>query len=98
MHTTRMTLLAAALLGLAACATTGDGAWPDGVPPDAAQVTRTESNGDQITEYRIDGQLRAVQVVPSRGPAYFLYDRNGDGSIDRDRDDVPQTYYRLFGW
>jgi len=36
--------------------------------------------------------------VPSRGPAYFLYDRDGDGSIDGDRDDVPQTYFKLFGW
>lgn len=97
MHTTRLTLLAAALLGLAACASTGIGG-PDGIPPDAEQATRTESNGDQITEYRINGQLRAVQVVPSRGPAYFLYDRNGDGSIDGDRDDVPQTYFKLFGW
>ncbi|TDK30631.1 DUF2782 domain-containing protein [Luteimonas terrae] len=98
MHTTRLPLLAAALLGLAACATTGSGAFPEGISPDAEQVTRTESNGDQIIEYRINGQLRAVQVVPSRGPAYFLYDRNGDGSIDGDRDDVPQTYFKLFGW
>ncbi|PBJ81549.1 hypothetical protein CMZ84_15265 [Lysobacteraceae bacterium NML93-0399] len=98
MHRIRTALLAAALLGLTACATTGDGAWPDGIPPDAQQVTRTESNGDQITEYRINGQLRAVQVVPSRGPAYFLYDRDGDGSIDGDRDDVPQTYFELFSW
>lgn len=98
MHRTRTALLAAALLALSACATTGADGLPDGVPADAEQVTRTEPNGDRITEYRIAGQLRAVQVVPSRGPAYFLYDRNGDGSIDGDRDDVPQTYYRLFGW
>lgn len=97
MHRFRTALLAAALCGLTACATTG-GDLPAGIPADAEQVTRTEANGDQITEYRIAGQLRAVQVVPSRGPAYFLYDRNGDGSIDGDRDDVPQTYYRLFGW
>ena len=98
MHTTRLMLLTAALLGLSACTTTGPGAMPDGIPADAEQVTRTESNGDQITEYRINGQLRAVQVVPSRGVAYFLSDRDGDGSIDGDRDDVPQTYFKLFGW
>lgn len=97
MHRIRNALLAAALCALTACATAG-GDLPAGIPADAEQVTRTESNGDRITEYRIAGQLRAVQVVPSRGPAYFLYDRNGDGSIDGDRDDVPQTYFRLFGW
>lgn len=94
----RTALLAACLVGLTACATTGGSALPDGVPVDAEQVTRTESNGDQITEYRISGQLRAVQVVPSRGPSYFLYDRDGDGSMDGDRDNVPQTYFKLFGW
>jgi outer membrane biogenesis lipoprotein LolB len=94
----RHAALAIALMGLTACATSGGAGMPEGVPADAEQVTRTESNGDQITEYRIAGQLRAVQVVPSRGPAYFLYDRDGDGSIDGDRDDVPQTYFRLFGW
>lgn len=94
----RIALFAGCLAALSACATTGGSGLPEGVPADAEQVTRTESNGDQITEYRIGGQLRAVQVVPSRGPAYFLYDRNGDGSIDGDRDDVPQTYFKLFGW
>ena len=98
MHRLRTALLATALLGLSACATTGGSGLPEGVPADAEQVTRIESNGDQITEYRIAGQLRAVQVVPSRGPAYFLYDRDGDGSIDGDRDSVPQTYFKLFGW
>jgi len=97
MHRFRTALLAAALCGLTACATTGDD-LPEGIPADAEQVTRREANGDQITEYRIAGQLRAVQVVPSRGPTYYLYDRDGDGSIDNEGDDVPQTYYRLFSW
>jgi len=97
MTASRTAVLAIALLGLSACASTGQD-QPDGIPADAEQVTRTESNGDRITEYRINGQLRAVQVVPSRGPAYFLYDRDGDGSIDGDRDSVPQTYFKLFDW
>ena len=62
----KRTLLAAALLGLSACATSGGSGLPEGVPADAEQVTRTESNGDQITEYRIAGQLRAVfERVPA---------------------------------
>ncbi|MEN4903940.1 DUF2782 domain-containing protein [Luteimonas sp. TWI1416] len=97
MSASRTAVLAIALLGLSACVSPG-ASLPDGIPADAEQVTRTESNGDRITEFRVAGQLRAVQVVPSRGPAYFLYDRDGDGSIDSDRDDVPQTYFKLFGW
>ncbi|PBS11834.1 hypothetical protein CMZ82_12530 [Lysobacteraceae bacterium NML93-0792] len=98
MSAPRTALILAALLGLSACATTGDGMSPDGIPADAVETTRVEANGDRITEFRVAGQLRAVRVIPSRGVTYYLYDRDGDGSIDSDRDSVPQTYFKLFGW
>ncbi|MCD9047964.1 DUF2782 domain-containing protein [Luteimonas sp. MHLX1A] len=86
-------------LGLAACASTPGTSGPEGLPADAMETTRTEANGDVITEYRIAGQLRAVRVQPSRGPVYYLYDRDGDGSIDnREGDNPPVTYFRLFEW
>lgn len=87
--------LAGALVAgaLAACATAGQPRIPEG----AVQNTRTEANGDTITEYRVGTELRVVHVVPARGPAYYLYDRDGDGRIDRD-DRAPMTYYKLFGW
>jgi len=83
-----------AVLGLSACVTTN--ALPPEIPEGAEQVTRTEANGDKITEYRINGQLRMLYVVPSRGTPYFLYDRGGrPGST---HDNPPQTYFKLFGW
>lgn len=88
-------VLATALL-LPACATPGDG--PDGIPPGAVETTRTEPNGDVVTEYRVDGRVRALKVVPSRGPTYYLYDRNGDGIVDRERDGISPVYYKLFEW
>jgi Protein of unknown function (DUF2782) len=88
--------LVSALLALSACATMpGD---PADIPPDAVPTTRTEANGDVITEYRVAGQLRMVKVEPSRGPAYYLYDRDGDGLPDREGDNPPQTYFKLFEW
>jgi len=40
-----------------------------------------------------------VKVVPSRGPTFYIYDRNGDGTInERDAKDGPMTYYKLFSW
>jgi hypothetical protein len=95
---TRTFLQAAALgavLSLAGCATTG------GAPVDVAGAdvaSRTMDNGDVVEEYRVGGQLRMVKITPPRGPAYYLYDRDGDGSLDRDRDDVPATYWKLFQW
>lgn len=86
--------LACALL-LSACATLDGGG---DIPEDAVESTRTEPNGDQVTEFRVDGRLRALKVVPSRGPTYYLYDRNGDGVVDEERDGVQPVYFKLFEW
>lgn len=87
----------AAILLLSSCATLDGPAGVD-IPPDAVATTRTEANGDVITEYRIGTQLRAVKVVPARGPTYYLYDRNGDGIVDPDRDGISPVYFKLFEW
>lgn len=95
--------LAAVLLaatGLAACASSG-GAPADAayaVPEGAVEVVRVQDNGDVVHEYRVQGQLRMVKVVPVRGPTYYLVDRNGDGRLSPEDGDVPATYYKLFGW
>ncbi len=90
--------LFSALLVLSACATTIPADPAVDIPPDAVPTTRTEANGDVITEYRVAGQLRVVKVEPSRGPAYYLYDRDGDGLPDKAGDNPPQTYFKLFEW
>ena len=89
-------LLLPLALALAACATTADPAID--IPPDAVENTRTEANGDVITEYRVAGQLRMVRVQPPRGPAYYLYERNGQLLSTKAGDNPPQTYFKLFSW
>ena len=83
-------------LALTACAT----ASPESMlSKDAVPVTRTESNGDVITEYRVAGAMTMVKVVPFRGPTYYIYDRNGDGMVnDADGKDGPLTSYKLYSW
>ena len=62
-------------------------------------ASRTEANGDVVTEYRVAGALKMVKVQPFRGPAYYIYDRNGDGVVnDADAKGGPLTYYKLFSW
>ncbi|HET6395326.1 MAG TPA: DUF2782 domain-containing protein [Pseudoxanthomonas sp.] len=86
----------AALLAAAGCATTGQ---PPVDVSGAEVASRTLENGDVLEEYRVAGQLRMVRITPVRGPAYYLYDRDGDGALDRDeRDDLPQVYWKLFQW
>jgi len=89
--------LAASLL-LAGCATTGGADAP--VDVSGAEVaSRVLENGDRMDEYRVGGQLRMVRITPVRGPAYYLYDRDGDGTLDRDdADNLPQVYWKLFQW
>ncbi len=90
----RHAIAASLVLALVACATTpGEPRVPDG----AVSNIRTEANGDVITEYRVEGALRMVKVQPARGPAYYVYDRNGDGKVDAG-DGGPATYFKLFSW
>lgn len=94
---------AAALLAsiaLAACATIPGQADAPPIDLAGAEVaSRTLDNGDVIEEYRVGTQLRMVKITPVRGQAYYLYDRDGDGALDRDdTDKLPQTYWKLFSW
>lgn len=47
------------------------------------EVTIIQQEGRIIEEYRIDGQLRAVRVIPVNGRPYYLIDTDGDGRLDR---------------
>ena len=98
-----LAVLAALLLG--ACASSGE-ALPvpqtaDGVPlvpEDSVEAVVVQDNGDVVHEYRVQGQLVMLKVVPARGPTYYLIDRNGDGRVSPEDGEAPTTYYKLFSW
>ena len=95
------TLAALALLALAAgCATAPQDPTAPPIPEGSEQATRTEANGDVVTEYRVGGSLAMVRVVPKNGPTYYVTDSDGDGRLDRNSDgtrNVP-VYFKLYGW
>lgn len=98
-------LLAFAMVGVllaSGCATTAGSAQqqPDVDLADAQVAVRTETNGDVIEEYRVAGQLRMVKVTPARGPAYYLFDENGDGRLDKSKGEGPVSpvYWKIYGW
>ena len=90
----RKTLLIVFALALSACATVP----PEDMLANAEPLTRTEANGDVITEYRVAGALKMVKVVPFRGPTYYIHDRDGDGKLDWNEGEAPMTYYKLYSW
>ncbi len=92
------TLMLASLLLLAGCASMG-GAGAPPVDVKGADVSkRTMDNGDVIEEYRVSGQLRMVKVTPARGAPFYMYDKNGDGRFDNDKDGVSPVYWKLYSW
>ena len=51
---------------------------------DEPEVTIRRSGENTVSEYRVNGQLRAVKVQPDGDfPPYFLYDTDGNGTLDR---------------
>ncbi|WP_066091964.1 DUF2782 domain-containing protein [Xanthomonas massiliensis] len=91
-------LILAPLLLLAGCASVGDAGAPPVDVSGADVATKTMDNGDVVQEYRVGGQLRMVKVTPSRGAPYYIYDRNGDGHMDSNRDGVSPVYWKLYSW
>ncbi len=74
---------------------------PGNVPQ--PEITITESKEKIVKEYRINGTLRAIKVIPKNGfPPYLLIDREGSGQFVKIGPDtgpelqVPQ--WILFEW
>ena len=96
-------VMAALLLG--ACASGGEalpvprteGGTPM-VPENSVEAVVVQDNGDVVHEYRVQGQLVMLKVVPVRGPTYYLVDRNGDGKVNPEDGEAPAVYYKLFSW
>ena len=80
-------------------------ALPDPVESGEAlepEITIIRRDDATITEYRVNGNLYKVKIVPVVGPAYYLIDRDGDGQMETRTNDiyedivVPQ--WVLFSW
>lgn len=66
-------------------------ALPPSVHPDESfepEVRIIRRKGEVVTEYRVNGQLYMVKVVPASGPPYYLVDQDGDGSLDSPGDQL----------
>jgi len=54
---------------------------PGNVPE--AEVVIREGKSLTLHEYRRNGQVYKVMIVPKKGRPYYLVDSNGDGSLDQ---------------
>jgi hypothetical protein len=58
---------------------------PDGAPgpDDAPAVTIRPSGQGSVVEYRANGRLYMLKVIPKVGKPYYLIDQKGDGQFAR---------------
>jgi hypothetical protein len=78
---------------------------PDGAPPPPPrteefepQVTIIRRREVTIEEYRVNGLLYMVRVVPAVGPAYYLVDTDGDGELESRHDDNFDRVQAIPAW
>jgi hypothetical protein len=73
----------------------------DGQPMDQ-DVRIYREDKKTIYEYRINGELYFVKVIPEIGPTYYLTDANGDGVIDKEDQGLDSGMkihqWKLFSW
>ena len=72
----------------------------EALEPDVRIVRKGQST---VTEYRVNGRLRAIKVQPDGDfPPYYLYDTDGDGRLDQRRarfdPDLLIPRWVIFSW
>jgi len=70
------------------------------VPEPEVTIT-TSGRNTRVEEYRIDGRLYMIKIVPAKGFPYYLIDTDGDGILDSRRNDLeagPVNQWILFQW
>ncbi len=77
----KRTLLAALALTASLVANAGD----QSLEP---EVVITPSKNNNIKEYRVNGHLYMIEVVPQKGPPYYLVDMDGDGLMESRHESV----------
>ncbi|WP_163558399.1 DUF2782 domain-containing protein [Halomonas sp. NO4] len=54
------------------------------------EITVRQEAQRTLREYRVNGELYAIEIRPADGADYYLVDRDGDGNFDR-QENAPQT-------
>lgn len=69
------------------------------ISPDESKVVIRQLEDRTIYEYRIDGELIKIKVVPNSGRPYFLVPSDGDtGRIVSDKEHFLVPQWVLFSW
>jgi len=64
------------------------------------EITIRQEADRTIEEYRVNGQLYAIKIIPKVGEPYYLVDSEGDGQLDKrqERGRLLIPSWVLFKW
>lgn len=66
------------------------------------EVTIIKRGKDVVQEYRMNGQLYMIKIVPQVGLPYYLVDRDGDGQLEsrynRLEPDILVPSWMIYRW
>lgn len=61
------------------------------------EVRIIRKGGETVREFRVQGKLVAVQIVPKQGAPYYLIDADGDGELETRRSELDPNFL-VPGW
>jgi len=66
----------------------------------ASDVTRRQQGSDTVEEYRQNGHIWMIRIVPINGPIKTFVTNDGSGRLVRDPNEGPisPVYYTLYQW
>lgn len=71
-------------------------------PLENVDINIIKRDDKTIETYSINGLVYKVKVIPSSGPVYYLYDTNGDGSLEtrsnRELSETTVQQWKIFQW
>jgi hypothetical protein len=67
-------------------------------PGEPVVTIREDDEGTQFHEYRVNGVIAQIKVVPARGPEYYLVPADGGGWIRHDRPQLLVPSWKLLEW
>lgn len=67
--------------------------------PEVSIIKRDDA---EVHEYRMNGELYMIKIIPVVGPPYYLFDSNGDGDLDARRTELDPAFvvpsWMIFRW
>ncbi len=71
-------------------------------PLDNVDINIIKRDDKTIETHSVNGIVYKVKVIPSSGPAYYLYDTDGDGSLEtrsnRELSETTVQQWKIFEW